>query len=207
MSLLKSRPTKGRKRGNPWQGCSRRAARKPLGKTLNWSNWLGRHNSKHSTQTMTMRGPMTSPHLQGDGHLCWPSGLWCSWGSAGVDWLKRPLGHSLRGKKFPKGHPFLLGGASHQITQDNGCKRNPFPWGPEMVKWSVLLPVVWERGAEWRHSGKPPANDPLPPGPNLQPVLRILHNQHWDYAPSLAAVQASTGWHWWWPEGGIWHRR
>ena len=81
---------------------------------------------------------------QGDGYLHWPSGLWCPWGSAGVDWLKRPLGCSPCSEKFPKGHPFLPGGASHWIAQDHGLKWNPFPQGPEMVKWSVLLPMVWE---------------------------------------------------------------
>ena len=65
-----------------------------------------------------------------------------------MDWSKRSLGCSLHGKKFPKGHPFLLGGASHQIAHNLGLKGNPFPQGPEMAKWSVLLPMMWERGAE-----------------------------------------------------------
>ena len=65
-------PAKGRKRGNPWQSSSRRATGKPSGKTPNLSNQLGRPISKHTTPTMTMRGPTPSrrwpPPLGSDIH-------------------------------------------------------------------------------------------------------------------------------------------
>ena len=95
-----------------------------------------------------------------------------------MDWPKRPLGCSPCGEKFRKGHLFLPGGASHQITKDHGLKGNPFPQGLETAKWSVHLPMVQERGTEQGLSGKPPANEPLPPGPHLQLMPRVLHNQH-----------------------------
>ena len=49
------------KERRPWQGSSKTAARKPLGKTLNLSKWLGRHILRCTIPTITMRGPMTSP--------------------------------------------------------------------------------------------------------------------------------------------------
>ena len=141
---------------------------------------------------MTMRGPMTSPTPS----RRWPL-LLASWALMSMRFSRCGLVKKISGlftmwQKIPKGHLFLLGSASPWITQDHGLKRNPFPWGPEMMKWSVLLPVVWEGGAEWRHGGKPPVNESLPPGPHLQLVPRIIHNQHWHYVPSLTAVPAVT---------------
>ena len=73
-----------------------------------------------------------------------------------MDWIKGPLGHLPHGKKFPKGHPFLLSGAFHQITQEHGLKGNPFPQGTDVVRWSVLLSVMWGRRTEQSHGGEPP---------------------------------------------------
>ena len=86
--------------------------------------------------------PGLLPHLSGDGHLCWPHGLWSPWGSGGVDWAKGPLSCSLCSEGFPKGHPVFLGGASHQITQDHRTKEDPFLWSPLPASWTVLLSVV-----------------------------------------------------------------
>ena len=62
-----------------------------------------------------------------------------------------------------------------------------------MVKWSVLLPVVQERGAKQRHSGKQPANELLPPGPHLWPVSRVAAQP----ALMLCAITHScASWHW-----------
>ena len=83
--------------------------------------------SRHTASTTTMRGPTTFPTPS----WRWPPPV-ASWalmsmGPGGMDWPKGLLGCSPCGKKFPKGHPFLLGGASCQITQDHGPKGNPFP--------------------------------------------------------------------------------
>ena len=206
MSFLKSSPTEGRKRGGPLLGSSRRAVGKSSGKTLNLFKWLDRHVEKCTAPNMTMRDPTISltPSRRWP-PLCPPPGLWCPWGPAGMDWMKGPLGHSPHNKKFPKGYPFLPGGASHQITKDHGLKGNPFSLGSEMVKWSVL-PMVQERGAEWKHSGETPMDDALPPGHYLWLVPRVVSNQQWCYAPSLTAVHAGTGQWWQWGIGrGIWH--
>ena len=189
MSLLKSGPTKGRKRGDPWWGFSRRATGKPLGKTLNSSKWLGRHISKQTTPTATMRDPMTSPTPS----RRWPP-LLVSWSLMSMMFnrcgLAEKTSRSLTAwQKVPQRTSISLGGASHEISQDHGLKGNPFPQGPETVKWSGL-PVVQERGTEWRHRGKPTAIEPLPHGLHLQPVPRVFHNQCWCYAPSFTAVQA-----------------
>ena len=44
--------------------------------------------------------------------------------------------------KVPKGHPFLLSGASHWITQDHGFKGNPFP---KALRWQSGLSCAWCR--------------------------------------------------------------
>ena len=90
-------------------------------------------------------------------------------------------------KSSPKGYPFLPGGASHWIAQDHGLRgiHSPRPWGSEVVCPSAC---GGERRTEWRHSGEPPAHQPLPPWPHLQPMHRVLHNQHWCYVLPLTTV-------------------
>ena len=114
----------------------------PLGslqeRLLNSSKQLGRHISRCTTAwTMTMKGSHNFSHTFKEMvHLHWPHRLWCPWGPGDMDWPKGPPGHSPHGKKFPKGHPFLMGGASHQITQDYGPKGEsipPRPWDGEVV--------------------------------------------------------------------------
>ena len=95
---------------------------------------------------MSMKGPMTSPTPS----RRWPPQL-ASWAlmsmrSRRCGLAKRTSGLLTMWQKFPKGHPFLLGGASHWISHDHGLKGNPFPWGPEAARWSVLLPWCGKEG-------------------------------------------------------------
>ena len=141
---------------------------------------------------MTMKDPTTFPTPSGR----WPP-LLASWAlmsmrsrRPGLD--ERTFGLLTTWQKVPQRTSVLLGGASHQIAQDHGLKGNPFPCGSEVVRWSVLLTVVWERRTEWRHGGEPPIHQPLPPQPCLRLMPRVLNNQCQSYAPPPCSC---VNWH------------
>ena len=35
---------------------------------------------------------------------------------------------------------------THRVAKDHGPQRHPFLWGPAMMRWPDLLPLVWQRG-------------------------------------------------------------
>ena len=131
-------------------------------------------------------GPL--PHLSGDSHLCWPNGLWSPQCSGGVDWAKGPPGVSPHSERFPKKPPVFLVGASYQIAQDHGTKGNPFPSSPVPVSGTVILSMVQKGRAEWKHGSQPSVDELLLLGPHLQPVPKVLYDQHQHYASPLTVV-------------------
>ena len=50
-------------------------------------------------------------------------------------------------------------------------------WGPVMVRWPFLLPLVWQGGGEQGDGGKPFVDYPLPPGAHLCPLPGLLYYQ------------------------------
>ena len=163
MSLPKSDPAKGGKKGGLWQGSSRRAIRKPLEKTSISFKQLGGHISKHTTPIMTTKDPTTSPK---------PSGRWpcpfASWTLMSMRSRRHGLDERTSGlltawQKVPQRTSISSGWCLTIITQDHGLKGNPFHQGPDVVRCSVL-PVVQE-------------------GQNEGMVVNHLHTSH--YHPSL----------------------
>ena len=194
-------PAKGRK----WEASGKAPEGKPL-----WSLWKGlwpgTDNQAELLQNALPRIwpwglPWSISHIPGDGYFCWPSWLWCPWSPGCVDWPEGPLGHPLGGKNLSKRYLLLLGSAPIWDTQDHGLERDLFPGAPEMMDWPVILPQVWQGGAEWGCSGESLRDKSLQSGPHLQLVLWVFHDQHQHNAPSCAAVPISTHpqWQqWWW---------
>ena len=189
MSLLKSGPTEGRKRRDPWWGFLRRATGKPLGKTPNLSEQLGRCISRCTTLTMTTRGPMMSPTPS----RRWPPPL-ASWALISLrsrrNGLAKMTSRSLThmAESSPKDIHFFWVVPHTKLPKIMGLRRIH---SPKVLRWwGGLSFCLWcgERGTEWRHSDKLPVNEPFPPGPHLWLMPRVHHNQHWCYAPSLTAV-------------------
>ena len=86
----------------------------------------------------------------GDGHLHWPSWLWCPWSPGKVDWPEGSSGCPLGDKKLPERHPFLPVSAPNWIIQNHGSKRASFP---EALKWWAGLSFCPWCGKEGQYEG------------------------------------------------------
>ena len=88
-----------------------------------------------------------------------------------------------------------------QSHQNHGPQGDPFLWGPAMMRWPVILPLVWQSGSEWGDDGKSPADYALPPWPHLHPLPGLLYYQCRCHASPCPCLQAHDCWQWWWWQG------
>ena len=76
-----------------------------------------------------------------------------------------------------------------------------FPWSPEKLQQSFILPLVQEGGTEWGHCGEPPVHWSLPLRTHLQKIPTILHNQlQCNVTPCTRVWAHSSQWwqfRWW----------
>ena len=61
---------------------------------------------------------------------------------------ERALHSQLCSYEFCQGHLLFLGGVTQRIPKDHGPEGDTFPRGPKTSRWSFILPLVWEGGAE-----------------------------------------------------------
>ena len=145
MSLQKSIPTKGRKRGDPLQGSPRRVTGKP---SEDSSNLPGEVYFKMHHPDFNHKGPMISPALSRQ----WPH-LLASWilkstrsRRGGLDErTSRPL---TMWQKVPLKTSIFPGWCIPPKCLRSWAEGNPFPQHSPQACRTDLLSTVWKRGPE-----------------------------------------------------------
>ena len=96
----------------------------------------------------------------------------CSWPVSGEERILLCLPCSKRICQRP---PLFQDSGTSWIPQNNGSPRHPLPQGSEATGRSFILPMVWERGAEWGDQCKPPVHWALSPWASVQKVSIVFY--------------------------------
>ena len=78
-------------------------------------------------------------------------------------------------KRIHQRPPLFQDSGASQIPQNNGSPRHTLPQGSEVTGGTLILPVVWKRGAEWGDHCKPLAHWALLPWGSVQKVSMIFY--------------------------------
>ena len=140
------------KDGRPLGKLLKESPVKPLKRTLTWCRWPGRTTSKCTAQNLTTRAPMIYLTCSWRRPLLLPFLTLMSTKSRMCGLARRTPRLPIEWQNLPKRHSLLLGSAPNWVAQDHGLERDTFPRGPEMTGWPVILPLVWQGGAEQGHS-------------------------------------------------------
>ena len=71
----------------------------------------------------------------------------------------------------------------------------------QQMRWPDLLPLVWQRGPEWRNGGESSVNYTLSPWPCCAHCLDYLHHQCRGHTSPCPCLQTCICW-WWWRSQG-----
>ena len=174
-------PATGRKMGGPWQDSWKRAIRRPFPRTLKSSKQPGKPIIYPTKEYLPRRGPMTWCQFLGDGLGNKPPECRDTWGTGGLGWQAGTEGCQPCCKSLPMGHTVFLHSVTKWVTQHHGVEGDILHWGPTLVRWLLILPLVWEGGAEWSHGSKSHMNHTLLPRPHMCLVLGLLHHEFRHY--------------------------
>ena len=155
------------KMGGLWQSSWKKAVGRPFQRTQKSSRQPGGPIIPPTEECLPRRGPMTWCQFSEK----WPGDQVPEhrypWGAGGLGQWVGTKSNQLCCKNLPMGGTIFLHHTTNWVTKHHGVEGDLLSQGPTLVRQLIVLPLVWQGGAEWGHCGESFMKCALPPRPHL----------------------------------------